>query len=332
MRVGATANAEPGSEPARACATRTLAKAAVAAALVVALALGLGLGLGRSSSSSSSSSSSAATSTTVLMLVANEGFFFQEYFDPRTEIEAAGLTVAVASGLGGGAVPHPGSYHAHKNASNDFAPGVVPAAEVDRALTGTLVAADLGSAAYAGLVVVGGWGASRYYHAYPGAYDLAQWAPVSAQATEANRLIGAFLADGKPVLGVCNGVNVLAWARVGGVSPLNGRTISAPWGSAPPQQYPDPYPSGPLTAFGSSWTVDGACPATPTSNCFPMDKFALDNGATVEDFGTRAAPLGAMRDEAVSVDDEQVVTAQDNFAARHAGKLFAELVCSDTQC
>jgi len=52
-------------------------------------------------------------------------------------------------------------------------------------------------------------------------------------------------------------------------------------------QYPDPYPSGPMTTYTTSYSVDAACPQSPTSNCFPMEKFARDNGATVLDYGMR---------------------------------------------
>ena len=264
------------------------------------------------------------TPVQVLMVVANDGFFFQEYFDPWKELETAGIEIEVASGLGGTATPHPGSYHNHKNSQNDYPEGVVPL-EADRTLSSTLILSQQSAQDYDALVIVGGWGAARYYYDYPGVMDesLSTWAPNSLESSEMNRLIGEFLTAQKPVMGVCNGVNVLSWARIEGTSPLNGVSVSAPWGSAFPQSYPNPYPNGVLTAYTSDWTIDGACGETPAPNCFPMDQFAKDNGAIIRDDSTRLDPQGHARDSVYTVDG-LIVTVQDNFAARAAGKYLAQ--------
>lgn len=45
----------------------------------------------------------------VLIIVANDGFYFKEYSDPRVELEAAGYTVVVAAATTPTALPHPNS-------------------------------------------------------------------------------------------------------------------------------------------------------------------------------------------------------------------------------
>jgi putative intracellular protease/amidase len=252
----------------------------------------------------------------VLMLVANNGFFFQEYADPRSALEAAGIEVDVASVDGGTAIPHAGSYDGR---FTGLSPAIVN-------LTGTLAVADVDYGAYDALVIVGGWGASRYYFAYPGTLVDAAWQRSEPAATAVNALIAAFVAAGKDILAVCNGVNVLAWARVpspgGPVSPLAGRNVRAPWGSAPAQS--DYLGS----SYGESWTLDQACPWEPVagSSCFRMGRFATDNGAIVpsvyESVPDVADPADNARRDAVA-EDGPFITVQDNFSARTGGQRLA---------
>jgi putative intracellular protease/amidase len=253
----------------------------------------------------------------VLMLVANDGFFFQEYFDPRSALEAEGVVVTVASVDGGTAVPHAGSYDGRFT-------GLTPTIAN---LTGTVALSAINPAEFDALVIVGGWGASRYYYAYPGTFVEAAWQRSAPAAEAVNALINAFVAADKDILAVCNGVNVLAWARVPGpgggtVSPLNGRNVRAPWGSAPAQA---DYLGN---SYGSSWTIDQACPWNPVpgSNCFRMGRFATDNGAIVpnpyESVPDVASAADTLRRDAVA-EDGPYITAQDNFAARTAGRRLA---------
>lgn len=250
------------------------------------------------------------------MLVANNGFFFQEYADPRVALEEADIDVDVASVDGGTAVPHAGSYDGRFT-------GMTP---VIANLNGTLALADVDAADYDALVIVGGWGASRYYFAYPGTFVDAAWQRSAPAAEAVNALINAFVAADKDILAVCNGVNVLAWARIPGsggtVSPLAGRNARAPWGSAPAQS---DYLGN---SYGSSWTLDQACPWDPVagSSCFRMGRFATDNGAIIPN------PYGSTPDVADSSDfgrrdavaeDGIYITVQDNFAARTGGRRLA---------
>ncbi len=253
----------------------------------------------------------------VLMLVANDGFFFQEYFDPRLSLEEQDIEVDVASVAGGTAVPHAGSYDGRFT-------GISPTVQN---LNGTLRVADVNPDDYDALVIVGGWGASRAYFAYPGTFVDAAWQRSAPIAEAVNALIAAFVADGKDILAVCNGVNVLAWARVpgpgGSVSPLAGRNVRAPWGSAPAQS---DYLGN---SYGTSWTIDQACPWNPVagSNCFRMGRFATDNGALIpnpyESVPDVADPTDLNRRDAVA-EDGPYLTAQDNFAARTAGTRLAQ--------
>jgi putative intracellular protease/amidase len=252
----------------------------------------------------------------VLMLVANDGFFFQEYFDPRQALEAEGIVVDVASVDGGTAVPHAGSYDGRYT-------GLAPAVT---SLADSLRVVDVDTQDYDALVIVGGWGASRYYYAYPGTFTDTAWQPSAPAAAAANTLIGEFVAGGKDILAVCNGVNVLAWARVPGsggtVSPLAGRQARAPWGSAPAQS---DYLGN---DYGSSWTIDQACPwePVPGSACFRMGRFATDNGAVIpavyDSVADIADPADTARRDAVA-EDGPFITVQDNFAARTGGQRLA---------
>jgi putative intracellular protease/amidase len=261
-------------------------------------------------------SAAPAPAPRVLMLVANNGFFFQEYFDPRAALEAASIAVDVASVDGGTAVPHAGSYDGRFT-------GLSPTISN---LSGTLPLASVNAADYDALVIVGGWGASRYYFAYTGTFVDAEWQRSAPAAEAVNALIAQFVAAGKNILAVCNGVNVLAWARVPGPggtqSPLAGRNVRAPWGSAPAQSN---YLGN---SYGSSWTADQACPWNPVpgSNCFRMGRFATDNGALVPNpynsVPDAADPADFGRRDAVA-EDGPYITVQDNFAARTGGRRLA---------
>lgn len=226
----------------------------------------------------------------VLMIVAHNGLYYQEYADPRRALEAAGLTAVVASTATTAVTPHDGSWE----------PGttVLPVVP-DRLLAGTV------STGYSALVISGGWGATNYYYAFTGTLAAGQeaWAPVPSAAGEVNRLINEFLAANKPILAICNGVNVLSWARLDGtdppLSPLSGKPVSAPYLFAPPMTY-----------LGVDYD----------DNQLPFHTFATDNGATV-------APFNSVGDSSSFRDDVTIsgliLTAQDNFSAYEGGRILA---------
>jgi putative intracellular protease/amidase len=222
----------------------------------------------------------------VLLVVANDGFYFQEYNDPRLELEAAGFAVVVAAGRHETAMPHAGTGQT----------------EGDGSLMPDLALADVVVSDYAALVFAGGWGASSYQYAFTGTIDNTAWRADPAIAGRANELIGEFLATDKYVAGICHGVSVLAWARVNGSSPLSGKNVTASDIGSPG-----------LTYNGVHYN----------NYEFNSAQFSTDNGATV------AAPnsvgdTGTPNDDVVV--DGRIVTAQNQHAAKEAGKVLGQLL------
>ena len=170
----------------------------------------------------------------VLLVIANRDFYFQEYINTRRSLEAAQLTVKVAAATTARAVPSPNT---GQPAGTDA--GVMPDLPLSKA----------SSHDYSAIVFVGGWGSSMYQYAYndpnsDGVTDNFYATPryngddnlndgkVAETKVIVNKLINQFIASSKPVAGVCHGVSVLAWARVDGVSPLQGKkVVSGPSGS-----------------------------------------------------------------------------------------------------
>ncbi len=219
----------------------------------------------------------------VLIAIANNGFFYQEYADPRLALEEYGLNVVVAAGTNTTAFPH----------ANSGQPlGGTGDTPVD------IMFMDVDVNDYAALVIPGGWGATRYYYDFTGTVDDADWQPDPVYSTQMNTLISNFLSRGKTILGVCNGVNVLSWARINGASPLSNRTVCAPSLLTPP-----------LTYGGTHY-----------SNGILMYIFAEDNGGDVQ-------PQNSVGDSGSNTDDVAVdgliMTAQDNFSAYYGGILLA---------
>jgi putative intracellular protease/amidase len=149
----------------------------------------------------------------VLMVIANQDFYYQEYATVRKALEARGMTVVVAAGTTADAVPQ--------------ASGPQWLVHVDRQL------AAVSAADYSAIVFVGGWGASSYQYAFSGTYANVAYRRDSAIVAEVNRVIGDFIVWRKPVAAVSHGVSVLAWARVDGVSPLAGRKVVGWAGGGP---------------------------------------------------------------------------------------------------
>ncbi|MCB1052054.1 MAG: DJ-1/PfpI family protein [Acidobacteria bacterium] len=163
----------------------------------------------------------------VLMVVANQDFYYPDYSEPRSGLEGAGLDVIIASTSTDRAVPHNG------------APTIVPDISLDL----------VDSNDYSAVVFVGGWGASAYQYAFEGTYDIGAYNGNATVKAQINQLIGAFLAEDKPVAAICHGVSVLAWARVDGVSPLAGRTVTAYSGTSPNFRLEGTYYRNPLTRW-----------------------------------------------------------------------------------
>jgi putative intracellular protease/amidase len=156
----------------------------------------------------------AATSPQpVLLVIANEDFHYAQYAATRASLEAWNLSVVVAAGDIRPAQPQ--------------GVGSGAAVQPDRAL------ADVEAEDYAAIVFVGGWGASSYQYAFEGTYHHAAYRPQGRVTRQVNRVLADFIAHDKPVAALDHGVTVLAWARVDGVSPLNGRVVVGPAGGMP---------------------------------------------------------------------------------------------------
>lgn len=150
----------------------------------------------------------------VLMVIANQDFYYREYGVTRAELEAAGVPVRVAAGTTAVSYPHPNSGQGSGNG----------AVRPDLALS------EVNSQDYSAILFVGGWGSSTYQYAFPGSYVHTPYNGDAAVKATVNRLIGEFSAQNKYLTAICHGVSVLAWARVDGVSPLRGRRATGgPW-------------------------------------------------------------------------------------------------------
>ncbi|MCA9056592.1 MAG: DJ-1/PfpI family protein, partial [Planctomycetaceae bacterium] len=131
----------------------------------------------------------------VLLVIANQDFFYREYGDPRQELERAGVKVTVAAGRKAPCRPH-------QNSGEGGDGGVV---QPDLAL------ANVRSQDFDAILFSGGWGASAYQFAFPGRYSNAAYNGDRQVKTEVNRLINEFLGQDKYVCALCNGVSILAW-------------------------------------------------------------------------------------------------------------------------
>ncbi len=147
----------------------------------------------------------------VLMVIANQDFYHREYFETRESLEAAGLEVIVAAATTETATPH--------------AISVVEGRKPD--VTPDLALSDVEAEDYSAVVFVGGYGAASYQYANETTYDRSAQPGPDATRTVVNDLINDFVAQDKHLAAICNGVSVLAWARVDGVSPLDGHTVAA---------------------------------------------------------------------------------------------------------
>ena len=159
----------------------------------------------------------------VLMVIADtQDFYYTEYNDTRISIEAAGLEVAVAATSTNTSVPHP-------NSGQPWG--------VDGAVTPDLALAAVDADDYSAIVFVGGWGSSMYQFAFPGDYPNNHYDGDAATKQIVNDLVNDFVEDDKHVAAICHGVTVLAWARVDGASPLDGKQVSIPFIGSPAVVY-----------------------------------------------------------------------------------------------
>jgi len=153
----------------------------------------------------------------VLLVIANEGFFYREYGEPRKALEDAGFEVVVGAGSMDVCRPHTNSGY------TDGHGRVQP----DIAIT------DARAEDYVAIMFSGGWGSSMYQYAFEGSYSTRPYNGTREIKNAANRLINDFVKQDKYVGALCHGVSVLAWARVNGKSLLEGRNVVSPARSGP---------------------------------------------------------------------------------------------------
>lgn len=226
----------------------------------------------------------AAAPLPVLLVIANKDFHYADYAATRAALEARGLAVVVAAGETRTALPQSG--------------GIGTAVRPDLAL------ARASEARYSAIVFVGGWGASSYQYAFEGTYHNTAYRPKPEVVDEVNRLVKEFTVEGKPVAALCHGVSVLAWARVDGTSPLQGRVVVGPAGGTP------------------GFTLDGL--SYPDAE-HPVRWQLEMNGATMLTSGSIGNPLTTIDDVVV---DGRIITAENNAAAGRFAELIAQSIAA----
>ncbi len=219
----------------------------------------------------------------VLIVIANQDFFYREYAEPREELERAGVPVTVAAGRKAACRPHSGTGEGADG-------GMV---QPDLALS------EVRAADFDAILFSGGWGSSAYQFAFPGRYSNQVYNGDPAVKAEVNRIINEFLTADKYVCALCNAVSVLAWARVNGKSPLEGKRVCAPVREA---------------AVG---IYDGR-QAQPSCRWHPER-----NGAIL-------SPPGAIGDPRTNTDDVlvdgRIITGEDDTSAREMGRTIVRVL------
>jgi len=234
----------------------------------------------------------------VLMVIANQDFYYREYSETRSSIEAAGLDVVVASATTKSCLPAPGTGQPESR---------------DGGVTPDLPLADASAHDYSAIVFVGGWGSSMYQYAYndpnyDGTIDnfySDESYNGDADGTKAavNNLINDFVEQDKHVAAICHGVTVLAWARVDGESLVKGKKVIAPSYGAPP------------TFYMGRWYAD---------NEFSAQEQVIDNGGFANPYsGAYGDPTTAADDVIV---DGRIITAENYDSAQLFGRVIATQV------
>ncbi len=207
----------------------------------------------------------------VLMVLANQDFFYQEYATVRNELAARGLRAVVAAGSTSDAIPQASGPR-----------GIV---------TPDVALGEVSAADYSAVVFVGGWGASSYQYAFSGTYQSLAHQPDPYVADAVNRLINDFVDQDKYVAAVSHGVTVLAWARVDGVSPLQGRMVAVWPGGSPAFKYEG-------KAYGRA--------------VVPLDWHVVENGGRARTAASTGDPLSSADDVVV---DGRIITAENYDSA-----------------
>jgi putative intracellular protease/amidase len=181
----------------------------------------------------------------VLMVLANQDFYYREYSETRAAIEASGVPVQVAAGNFAVCIPHANT---GQGASDGH---VMPDLALER-----VVADD-----YSAIVFVGGWGSSSYQYSFGGTYQNPAYNGSAAVRQLVNDLINDFVDQDKYVCGLCHGVSVLAWAQRDGQSLLDGHTVSVFEGVSPTFSYAGVTYGGVASGWNASFNGAFVVPA-----------------------------------------------------------------------
>lgn len=243
----------------------------------------------------------------VLLVIADQQhFFYREYNDTRNSIMNAGIDVVVAA-----TTTNPST--AHANSGQGAGSGVV---------VPQIALANVNADNYSAIAFVGGWGSSMYQYAfndtnfdgtndnsyvnsfYNGDGNLNDGI-VAPQKIIVNNLINEFLADNKFVAGVCHGTTVLAWARVNGVSPVQGKNVTVPLKDGTPA----------MSYNGVSY-----------ANGFVMGQYnqMVANGGISNNVQGSIGVPGTTTDDVVV--DGRIITGSDDFSAAYFGQVIAQQV------
>ena len=238
----------------------------------------------------------------VLMVIVNQEFHYQEYANARLSLEAARLPVKVAAATTARAIPSP----------NTGQP-----ANTDGGVQPNLPLSSARARDYSAIVFVGGWGSSMYQYAYIdpnldgvidnyyanslyNGDDNLNDGRAGTNKVVVNQLINDFIAQDKPVAGICHGITVLAWARVNGASPLQGKkVVSGPMGS-------------PATYFlGTSYA----------DNELGLHEQVVINGGFTNPYSGQAGNPTTTADDVVV--DGRIITAENYDSAKQLGPVLA---------
>ncbi len=230
----------------------------------------------------------AADPLPVLLVIADQrDFYYQEYGDTRTSLEAAGLDVKVAATTTNPSFPHQGT-------GEGTGTGMV---------TPDIAVADADASDYSAIVFVGGWGSSMYQYSFSGTYQNAAYNGDTATKATVNNLINDFVDQDKYVTAICHGVTVLAWARVDGVSPISGKQVSVPWIGSP------------AVFFEGQWY-----------GYYQLQQYpqVTANGATANTASGQYGDPTTVADDVVV--DGRIITAENFDSARYFGQVIASEV------
>jgi putative intracellular protease/amidase len=227
-----------------------------------------------------------ASPSPVLMVIANQDFYYQEYGDTRQSLEEAGLQVKVAA-----TTTSPSSPHA--NSGQGSGSGLV---------TPDIALSQADASDYSAIVFVGGWGSSAYQYGFSGTYTNAAYNCAAETKAAVNDLVNDFVAQDKYVTGICHGVTALAWARVDGVSPLAGKQVAAYEGGSPG-----------VTLNGVTY-ADGAIPS----------RWHIETNGGIQ-FASGSIGDPATQADDVWVDGK-IITGQNFNSARQFGRVVGQEV------